>query len=45
MAKDAASKLAQRIYEDPTRASVEDARKLARAVLLLTTGRLPEVRR
>lgn len=35
------AKLAARVAKDPTSATVEDARKLARAVLLLTTGKVP----
>jgi len=34
-ARDAIGKLARRIAKDATQASVEDARKLARAVLML----------
>ena len=34
-------KLAARIHKDPTAATVEDARKLAKAILLLLDGRLP----
>lgn len=39
--KDAMRKLAMRIHKDPTSANVEDARKLARAVLILVDGKLP----
>ena len=41
MAKDVIRKLAARIHRDPTAATIEDARKLAAAVLMLVDGRLP----
>jgi len=40
-ANEAIRKLARRIHEDPTRATVDDAKKLARALILLTEGKLP----
>ena len=41
MAKDVIRKLAARVHRDPTSANVEDAKKLAAAVLMLVDGRLP----
>lgn len=41
MAKDAVRKLALRVAKDPSAATLDDAKKLARAVLLLVDGRLP----
>lgn len=41
LASDVMRKLAHRIHADPTRATVDDARKLARALILLTEGKLP----
>lgn len=43
-AKEAVRKIALRVARDPTSASVDDARKLARAFLLATDGRLPQRR-
>lgn len=40
-ASDVIRKLAHRVHEDPTRATVDDAKKLARALILLTEGKLP----
>lgn len=40
-ANEAIRKLAHRIHKDPTSANVEDAKKLARALILLTEGKLP----
>jgi len=42
IAKDAIRKLAMKIAKDPTSATVDDARKLARAILMLVDGRLPQ---
>jgi len=41
LAKDAVRKVAMRVAKDPTAATVDDARKMARALLLLIDGRLP----
>lgn len=41
LARDAMRKVALRVYKDATAASVEDARKMAKALLLLIDGRLP----
>jgi hypothetical protein len=41
VAKSAVRKLALKIARDPTAATVEDARKMARAVLMLIDGRVP----
>jgi hypothetical protein len=41
LARDVMRKLALRIFKDPTSANVDDARKLARAVLILVDGVLP----
>lgn len=40
-ASDVIRKLARRVHEDPTSATVDDAKKLARALILLTEGKLP----
>lgn len=45
IAREAIRKLALRVSKDPTSASVDDARKLARAFLLLTEGRIPGAER
>lgn len=42
MAKDAIRKVAMKIAKDPTSATTDDAKKLARAVLMLIDGRLPQ---
>lgn len=42
MGKDAARKIAMRVYRDVTSASTDDAKKLAAAVLLLVDGKLPK---
>ena len=42
MSKDAARKVAMKVYRDVTSATSDDAKKLARAVLLLIDGRLPQ---
>jgi hypothetical protein len=39
--KDLMRRLALRVYKDPTSANVDDARKMARAILLLVDGKLP----
>lgn len=39
--REAIRKIALRVAKDPTTATVEDARKLARAWLLQTDGKLP----
>lgn len=41
LARDAVRKVAMRIYRDATSATTEDARKLAKALLLLIDGKLP----
>jgi hypothetical protein len=41
LARDVMRKLALRILKDPTSANVDDARKLARAILILVDGKLP----
>lgn len=43
MSKDAIRKVALKIFRDPTSATTDDARKLARSVLLLVDGKLPPV--
>lgn len=42
MAKDAVRKIALRVAKDPAAATLDDVRKLSRAVLLLVDGRLPQ---
>lgn len=39
--KDAVRKVATKVYLDATSATTEDARKLAKALLLLLDGKLP----
>lgn len=39
--KDTVAKHAARMLKNPTAATTDDVRKLARAVLLLTTGKVP----
>lgn len=41
LAKDAVRKVALKIFKDPTSATTDDAKKLARSILLLLDGRLP----
>ena len=41
LARKIIAKLAHRVHEDPTAASVEDAKKMAAALLLLLEGKLP----
>jgi len=41
LAKDAIRKVATKIYKDGTAATLDDTKKLARAVLILLDGRLP----
>lgn len=41
IARKALAQLARKIHEDPTRATVDDAKKLARGLLILLEGRLP----
>lgn len=45
VARRALAVLARRIHADPTCATVEDAKKLARGLLILLEGRLPDVDR
>jgi hypothetical protein len=40
--KDMIRKLATKIHKDPTSATTEDAKKLARSILLLMDGKLPQ---
>jgi hypothetical protein len=40
--KDAMRKIALKIYKDATSATTEDAKKLAKAWLLMLDGRLPQ---
>jgi hypothetical protein len=42
IAKDAIRKTAMRIFKDPTSATTDDAKKLARSILLLVDGKLPQ---
>lgn len=42
MAKDVVRKHAMKLYKNPTAATVDDVRKLVKAVLLLVDGRLPQ---
>ena len=41
MSKDAARKIALKVFRDVTSATTDDARKLAAAVLMLVDGKLP----
>lgn len=40
--KNAVRKIAARVFRDPTAASVDDARKLSAALLMLIDGKLPK---
>jgi hypothetical protein len=42
MSKDAIRKVALKIFRDGSSATSDDAKKLARAVLLLVDGKLPQ---
>lgn len=42
MGKDVLRKLAMRLVNNPTAATVDDVRKLTRGLLLLIDGRLPQ---